>query len=540
MNGIAILIALSTLGVDYSWRTSADGAVEYVLQVEPVFVQSLIDGEEIHSDVPAEVGIANRILLRIGTKEVAKSAANAQLASSMLRGPSRLGSDYPTLLWRAGKPPEETASVTFGWQPGADGDLLYYVQIDPTLLRTLAEGDEIQAIVRPDAGRVATFVAVAGTKQLPKVAAGQKPGATTLAMTTPAANNTPPLSTPPLSTPPLSTPPLSTPPLSTPPLSTPPSSSGLGTGSGFNRNRTRFNPSPEVAPTSGTEPNPANESPLYRSPATTTPPATTAPNLPDAAAPGTRPRWSVTSELPAETNPGNNSAFDSTRTNRSGLLDPPTYGNDPRANPNGQYPTPNAGPNDYRPGDRLAAVDDPNRRFDGGAANQYDPARGAAGAPYPDNNYRPGGGPEYPNQAGQNGYASQPGNVPFRERPTGYDNSQYPPQQQQQPYPDDRFASRAPSVPVGASRPMMPGEAQQSGYPIAQTPQFAPQAPAAPAPAPAPAVEVKPQAQPLSAWAFLWCLVFFSVGGNFYLGWTAAEFYSRYKLANERLRSASR
>ena len=34
--------------------------------------------------------------------------------------------------------------------------------------------------------------------------------------------------------------------------------------------------------------------------------------------------------------------------------------------------------------------------------------------------------------------------------------------------------------------------------------------------------------------------LFLSLGGNLYLAWTAAEFYSRYKLAVERLRSASR
>jgi hypothetical protein len=34
--------------------------------------------------------------------------------------------------------------------------------------------------------------------------------------------------------------------------------------------------------------------------------------------------------------------------------------------------------------------------------------------------------------------------------------------------------------------------------------------------------------------------LFLSIGGNLYLGWTAAEFYSRYRLATERLRSAGR
>jgi hypothetical protein len=35
-------------------------------------------------------------------------------------------------------------------------------------------------------------------------------------------------------------------------------------------------------------------------------------------------------------------------------------------------------------------------------------------------------------------------------------------------------------------------------------------------------------------------LLFFSLGGNLYLGWTAAEFHQRYRMATERLRSASR
>jgi hypothetical protein len=34
--------------------------------------------------------------------------------------------------------------------------------------------------------------------------------------------------------------------------------------------------------------------------------------------------------------------------------------------------------------------------------------------------------------------------------------------------------------------------------------------------------------------------LFMSIGANMYLGWTAGEYYSRYRLATERLRSASR
>jgi hypothetical protein len=34
--------------------------------------------------------------------------------------------------------------------------------------------------------------------------------------------------------------------------------------------------------------------------------------------------------------------------------------------------------------------------------------------------------------------------------------------------------------------------------------------------------------------------LFLSIGANAYLGWTAAEFYSRYRSATDRLRSATR
>src|SRR5688500_3963836 len=136
MNGIVLLVAISSLGVDYSWRTTAEGDVEYVLQVEPAFIQALVDGEEIHSDVPAEVGKAQRVVLRIDTKELPKTAADVQRARAIFRGQSRTNGEYATVLWRAGKPPEETTAVTYGWQPDAKGQLLYYLQVDPALLKT--------------------------------------------------------------------------------------------------------------------------------------------------------------------------------------------------------------------------------------------------------------------------------------------------------------------------------------------------------------------------------------------------------------------
>jgi hypothetical protein len=55
----------------------------------------------------------------------------------------------------------------------------------------------------------------------------------------------------------------------------------------------------------------------------------------------------------------------------------------------------------------------------------------------------------------------------------------------------------------------------------------------------------KPPAEPASdSKPYLTMMVtlalFLSIGANMYLGWTAGEYYSRYRLATERLRSASR
>ena len=41
-------------------------------------------------------------------------------------------------------------------------------------------------------------------------------------------------------------------------------------------------------------------------------------------------------------------------------------------------------------------------------------------------------------------------------------------------------------------------------------------------------------------WMFVCCALFLSIGGNLYLGWTAAEFYSRYRNAIERMRSGGK
>jgi hypothetical protein len=148
MNGIALLLLSATLGVEYDWRTTEDGQIEYVLIVEPDFIPSLAEGSEIRSSVPPELESVQRLCIRIAPPANAAVAPRPEtqrsLPASAFR--QRIGlraTDPPTIFWKAKGQPEETANARYGWQPTKEGLQEYFVQIDPKFLRTLAPGDEI-------------------------------------------------------------------------------------------------------------------------------------------------------------------------------------------------------------------------------------------------------------------------------------------------------------------------------------------------------------------------------------------------------------
>src|SRR5262245_11077850 len=134
MNGVALLVALSACGVDYSWRTTEEGQLEYVIQIEPEFIKALADGEEIHSDVPAEAGFMQRICVRIGTAPAKHTAAGVQQYKRLLVEAGRYASAspavpaagaLPTIVWPAKTLPEQSFNVTYGWQPDQAGQQAY-------------------------------------------------------------------------------------------------------------------------------------------------------------------------------------------------------------------------------------------------------------------------------------------------------------------------------------------------------------------------------------------------------------------------------
>jgi|GEM_PF-2014280 len=497
MNGIALLLMAATLGVEYDWQTTDDGQIEYVLIVEPDFIPALAEGSEIRSSVPGELESVQRLCIRIAqpTKGgVTPQTQPRKLPPDAFRS-SRIGlraAEPMTILWKALGQPEETNLVRYGYQPTKDGQLEYFVQIDPKLLRTLAPGDEIYATLATEAGRTDTFVVFSNAKQLPKVpgtpAAAPLPGRNPPGNNLAGDNRSAPPAPAPFAPAPFSPPGAFAPPATSPPAPTsttfgPPASPAF---SGFNSPAANDKAPPLYTPprTYGVADNPVNDPGNSR----VNPAAGYGPAQP-AATDNVR-GWDTNRTDPQRPN----LAGSGTGTN-------PSYRNDTYG-ANGQPPFSSQPPaNDLYPNNSFANNQNSNLRPNGpqlpSAGNA--PYRPSVG--YPQDNLQPNN-----NMAGGNpnpGYGNP--NPPLNPQAVGYGPVNN----------DPRLASLP-----NNDNTLRPGlrEELKPGANLATT--------------------GVPQEKPWWWLVFTSFLLFISIGGNLYLGWTAAEFYSRYRLAVERLRTS--
>jgi hypothetical protein len=502
MNGIALLLLTATLGVEYDWRTTEDGQIEYVLIVEPDFIPSLAEGSEIRSSVPPELESVQRLCIRIAQPANSAAAPRTETPRSLPANAfrSRIGlranTEPTTIVWKAKGQPEESANVRYGWQPTKDGLQEYFVQIDPKFLRTLAPGDEIYTTLSAEAGRVDTFVVFSNSKQLPKVpgrsAAGPLAGGAPAA-TFPGAN--------------------------------PPSPTG-----------TFGPPNPLGAAPLASAPLPNTNNPPGFGPLNTAPPLSPAPPL-DRPAPFGSPAFGGLNDNGSRVNPAG--GYDQSPP-------APTYGNNfapSNTRPNLNAPNPAPLPNnngfaneDFRPNDAFRGNDlrtnDPRNQ-----ATQPDSYRAPPLDPRTDL-YPPASGgfaSNNPNAPGvrntnaplQPPSANSPGSAPYRPSvgypqdnaplPPAYDNRQPPNGQTAVGYNPNVADNQMASLGNNTVRPGV-----RSDLPLANS------------------TAANPAEKPWWPLVFMSFFLFISIGANVYLGWTVAEFYSRYKLAVERLRSSSR
>jgi hypothetical protein len=428
MNGFALALALTCLGVGHSIQQAEDGKVEYVILVEPESLKTLAAGEHVSSDVAASEGPFDRLILRVGTAAPRRTATHlAEYKRLLVSGGRYATSDLArptpgsldTIVWPAKTKPELNYNVTYGWQPDEVGKLVYYMQLDPILLQSLAAGDEIHAPIDPAAGRIDRFIVLAGKHELPKIPV------------------------------------------------TPPAAAGnlAGANAGI-----------------------AAE-PMYGA-GGTAPPLVSTPDYSGAAATG--------SQFGAR---GGNRYTSSLGDQTTGLGPPQTIAP--------QIPAPNA----YA---QQAGQQPIGPAYD----PRYDPQRTPAGQPIQYGQQQPA--PQYQDPRFQDpryqGYVSQTGAAETQSPPrTNYGQTIALPNP---PTLDDRVASVSRNT-TNAAAPLPAPQVSSNTSAKSE-------------------VEAKKEEKPWMPLMLTAFLLFFSLGGNLYLGWTAAEFHSRYRMATERLRSASR
>jgi hypothetical protein len=82
MNGVALLLAASALGVDYGWRPLEEGGLEYIIQIEPEVFASLEKGGDILSEIHPEAQDVRRFRIRIGRGPLPREGGVVVLANA--------------------------------------------------------------------------------------------------------------------------------------------------------------------------------------------------------------------------------------------------------------------------------------------------------------------------------------------------------------------------------------------------------------------------------------------------------------------------
>ena len=173
MNGFSLLLAALTMGVDYGWQPASDGQMEYIVQIEPVTLIAMREGQEVVSQIDPQMRNARRFRIHVGTEMVPRRG----------NPPAQL----PATGITAAQLPQ-APGIQFGWQPISRDQLEFIVQIVPERMTTLRTGDDIVGVMPIDLPNVARIRVITGSAAIPRqgfqVASSQP-----LALGQPPANN---------------------------------------------------------------------------------------------------------------------------------------------------------------------------------------------------------------------------------------------------------------------------------------------------------------------------------------------------------------
>jgi hypothetical protein len=141
MNGIGLLVALATVGVDVGWESTPSGKLAYTIRIETVLIDKLREGSAIESVVEKEDRAQlRRFRVAVGPKNLQTERQSSSTANE----------------------------VEYGWRPNDAGGVDYYVQIGPERLETLARGVLLECEVLSDVPSIDKIYVFVGNTTLPR------------------------------------------------------------------------------------------------------------------------------------------------------------------------------------------------------------------------------------------------------------------------------------------------------------------------------------------------------------------------------------
>lgn len=79
--GLLLGLALATVGVDFGWRPTPEGEVEYIIQIEPEVLDAVLrEGQPIESTIPPELRGVKRFRIQVGTGPLPKEGPPQSVA----------------------------------------------------------------------------------------------------------------------------------------------------------------------------------------------------------------------------------------------------------------------------------------------------------------------------------------------------------------------------------------------------------------------------------------------------------------------------
>lgn len=144
MSAIIVCLSAAVLGVDYGWQPVAGGGIEYIIQIEPELLDSLKNGHDLFSDLPAAARNIRSYRITVG-------AGRLPHHGEPLPAPA----DKATLIGASAEAPAPAADVDLTQLPGPI--------LGPALIlhppANRSEGDEPPHLVENEAKPLANRVA---------------------------------------------------------------------------------------------------------------------------------------------------------------------------------------------------------------------------------------------------------------------------------------------------------------------------------------------------------------------------------------------